>query len=139
MAFNSDEYGWSDLSLVMLGRPVIGLRGVRYKESQEKSNIYATGKRPISRGRGNVEYEGEIRVLHSELRALLQSAGNASSLLDIEPFDITIVYGVSQVATSSTDQLIYCEFLEVEIDITQGDQMTEITLPIVIGKIQMNV
>ena len=139
MAFNSEEYGWNDLNVVMGGRPIIGILGIKYKEAQEKKNIYAKGKKAIKRGRGNVTYEGEIKVLQSELRALMLSAGANKSILSIKPFDIVAAYAPEDGGVISTDILKYVEFTEVEIDINQGDANTEHTLPIIIGDVEWGV
>lgn len=139
MAFNSEEYGWNDLTVQLLGRPVIGLRGVKYGQEQDKQNVYGKGKRPIARARGQVTYEGEIKVLLSELRALLQSEGNGRSLVGIRPFDVVVVYAAEAGGALTTDILKYCEFTKAEIDLNQGDAFVEITLPIIIGDIEWNV
>lgn len=137
MTFNSEEYAFNDITLVMLGRPVIGLRGIRYKVSQEKDNVYGKGKLPVARGRGQVNFEGTIKVLHSELRALLASVGGGENILAIRPFEIVVNYG-PLVGIANTDILKYVEFTEQEIDVNQGDKFTEVSLPIIIGDIQFN-
>ena len=137
MTFNSEEYGWNDLTVVFLGRPVITIRRVRYKVAQEKENIYGKGKLPIARGRGNVSFEGDISLLHSDLRALLITVGGRDNVLSIKPFDIIVNYGPI-VGVQSTDILKYVEFTQQEIDIKQGDMHTEIALPILIGDVQFN-
>jgi hypothetical protein len=137
MTFNSEEYGWNDITLVMLGRPVITLRRVRYKVAQVKDNVYGKGKLPIARARGNVTFEGDLTILHSDLRALLTTVGNRDNITSIRPFDIVVNYG-PLVGIQSTDILKYCEFMEQEIDVKQADPFTEIPLPIVIGDIQFN-
>ena len=139
-AFNSEEYGWKDLQVVMLGRPVIGLRGLRYKIMQEKSNVHGAGAKPIARARGNINYEGEVKVLMSELRALLQSQGNpAKGVIGIRPFDLIAAYAPEVGDVITTDILKYIEFTECEVNINQGDQSVEVTLPVVIGNIEFNV
>ncbi len=138
MTFNSEEYGFNDITLVMLGRPVLTVRRVRYKVTQAKDNIYGRGKLPIARGRGQVSFEGDIAILHSDLRALLTSVGGGDNLLSIKPFDIIVNYG-PLVGLQSTDILKYCEFTEQEIDVKEGDMFTEVPLPILIGDIQFNV
>lgn len=139
MAFNSEEYGYNDLTVQMLGRPIIGLRGIKFKESQEKENIYGRGKKPVSRSRGRVSFEGELKVLHSELIALLQAQGNGRSILTISPFDIVVVFAPEDGGQVTTYILKYVEFTESEIDVNEGDMMTEHTLPIIIGDVEWNV
>jgi len=137
--FNSAEYGWDDMNIVLLGRPIAGITALKYKEKQEKANIYAKGKTPYRRGRGKVEYEGEIKILHSEQRELLKSHGNGKSILSIRPFDVVISYASELGGDISTDMLKNVEFLECEIDLKEGDMHTEISLPIIIGEIEWNV
>lgn len=138
-AFNSEEYGFVDLQVVMLGRPVIGLRGIRYKETQEKRNTHGSGRKPIARVRGSINYEGSVKILLSELRALLQSQGAGGSIVGIKPFDIVASYAPRIGDVITTDRLAYCEFTECEVNVNQGDQEVEVELPIIIGDLQWNV
>lgn len=138
-AFNSEEYGFADLQVFMLGRPVIGLRGITYKVSQEKTNVYGAGSKPIARGRGQKTFEGTVKVLLSELRAMLQSLGNGKDVMSIRPFDITVAYAPSVSDVISTDRLVYCEFTECQVDINQGDTEVEVELAIIMGDIEFNI
>lgn len=139
-AFNSEEFGFSDMQVVILGRPVIGLRGLRFKVTREKSNVHGAGSSPIARTRGNKNYEGSVRLLLSELIALFQSQGNAvDDVTDIRPFDITCVFAADAGSVTTTFILKYVEFTECEVNVNQGDQQIEIELPIIIGKVENNV
>jgi len=122
----------------MLGRPVIGATGVSYTETQEKTNVYARGVKPVARTRTNKEYEGEVQLLQSELEALQETAGKGNSINDIPPFDITVVYNGGDNGALKTDILKACEFNKVEKSIEQGDSNMEISLPIIIGDIKYN-
>lgn len=136
--FNSDEYAWIDMQIFFLGKLVTGIRGITYTASQSKTNIYAKGKKPVARGRGNVEYEGEVMLLQSELEALQAAAGQGKTVLDIRPFDIVVSYAPEGVVNPVTDILKSVEFNEVEKGMVTGDEFKEITLPIVIGDIKYN-
>ena len=138
-AFNAEEYGFVDIQVVMLGRPIVGLMGIRYKETQEKSNAHGAGRKPIARRRGNTDYEGTITILMSELRALLQSQGTGASLVRIAPFDVVVSYAPKVGDVITTDRLVYCEFTETEVDVKQGDQDISLELPIIIGDIEWNI
>ena len=41
--FNSREYEWADISVVMGGRPITGIRGIKYNIKKEKELLYAKG------------------------------------------------------------------------------------------------
>lgn len=138
--FNSKEYSWANVEIVMLGRPVIGIRGVTYKETQEKEYVYARGNKPRSIQKGNKAYEGSISLLQSELEALIQSAGKNRSLTDLPPFNIVVAYIPDEgVGTIVTDVIKNCEFKENSKAIKQGDKFMEIELPLIALDIDFNV
>ena len=137
--FNSKEYAWVDVQVQMNGRKVIGLRGVKYKISQEKEVIYGAGSEPLTIGRGNKSYEGEFTVLQSELEALTRSAGTGADIVDIPPFDIVVSYAPNDGGAIVTDVIRYAEFTENEKSMSQGDKNMEITLPFIALKIDKNV
>ena len=68
--FNTREYEWSDVTVVLAGQDVIGLRGISYSSAQEKEALYAKGNKPHGIQSGNKAYTGSIRLLQSELEAL---------------------------------------------------------------------
>lgn len=140
MAFTTDQYSWADIDIVMLGKVVGGARGVRYKASQEKEPVYGRGNKPVALVRGNKAYEGELKLLQSELEALQVSVGVGNDIVDIPPFDIVVAYiprnGGTQIRT---DIIKHCEFTEVEKGMDQGDKFMEITLPFVALDIQKGV
>lgn len=55
-SFNSKEYAWIDVNVVLLGKPVAGLRAIEYKSKRAKEALYATGKkaRGIQMGKKNM-------------------------------------------------------------------------------------
>ncbi len=139
-AFNSEEYGFVDLQVVMLGRPLATLQGLRFKEMQEKSNVYGAGAKPIARSRGQITYEGEVKILLSDYLAILQSQGNGSNgALKIKPFDIIASFAPSVGSVITTFVLVYTEFTEVEVNVNQGDMGIVMTLPIIFGDLKNNV
>lgn len=130
MSFNSREYEWSDVAVVMAGRMVTGIRGISYTSSQEKEALYAKGNRPHSIQRGNKSYSGSIRLLQSELDAL--EAAARGDVLDVS-FNLIVSYGnplKGDVIT--TDILMGCEITEVPKSINQADKFMEIELPLII-------
>ena len=88
--FNSREYEWADISVVLAGRHVTGFRAVEYNPKQEKEAVYAKGNKPHGIQRGNKSYEGSITLLQSEYESLKQACGG--DILD-PSFDIVVAYG----------------------------------------------
>ena len=140
MAFNSREYAWADVSIVIAGRPVTGILAVKYKIARKVTTIYASGIEPHARTKGNKQYTGEIKLLQSEYNALEEAAQNLGfdDVTDLT-FNITVVYGKDPTARIKTDQLLACDISDVEKDFKQNDPNMEITLPIEIGKIKHGV
>lgn len=127
MYTNTREYEWSDVSVVIAGRPVTGLRGVKYSTKQEKVLIYAKGNKPHAIQRGNIDYSGEITLLQSEYEAL-RTRGDVTSL----HFDLVVSMGnPSRGDVMLTDILIGCEITEDNTEWKQGDKFQEKVLPFI--------
>ena len=88
--FNSKEYEWADIDVVMGGRSVTGIRGIKYDTKKEKEQIYAKGNKPHAIQSGNYEHSGEITLLQSEYNALRQAA--KGDILNVS-LDIVVAYG----------------------------------------------
>ena len=127
--FNSREYEWSSVKLFMLGRFVTGLKGVSYTAKQEKEYVYGTGNEPRAVLQGNRSYEGEIKLLQSELEALIASSPEKDALQ--LQFDIVVSYTPSGNLQIVTDTLKGCELTEVPKSMQQNDKMMEIAIPII--------
>lgn len=127
--FNSREYEWSDVNVVAAGRPVTGIRGVKYSSKQEKEVLHAKGNKPHSIQRGNKTYDGELTVTQSEYEALRAAGGG--DILDIS-IDIVVAYGnPSKGDVITTDLLMGVEFTEDNTEWKQADKFQEKSLPFI--------
>ncbi len=127
--FNSREYEWSDVNVVAAGRPITGIRGVKYSSKQEKEVLHAKGNKPHSIQRGNKTYDGELTVTQSEYEALRTAGGG--DILDIS-IDIVVAYGnPSKGDVITTDLLMGVEFTEDNTEWKQGDKFQEKSLPFI--------
>lgn len=126
---NTREYEWSDVTVVLAGRLVTGLRGIKYGAKQEKELLHAKGNKPHSIQRGNKTYDGEITLLQSEYEALRKASGG--DILDVS-MDIVAAYGNPTAGdVITTDMLIGVEFTEDSTEWKQGDKFQEKTLPFI--------
>lgn len=91
MAFDSREYEWSDITLILGKRDVTGIRGVKYTEKIEREALFAKGRHAHSIQSGNVSVEGEITVLQSELEALTKAG--KGSILNLKGLTGIVSYG----------------------------------------------
>ncbi|MBN1250686.1 MAG: hypothetical protein JXA16_01025 [Bacteroidales bacterium] len=131
MVINTSEYSWADVQIVMLGRPITGGRAVKFKTSQEKELIHASGNEPVGIGRGNKAYEGELVLLQSEVEALANAAGEGKDIIDIPVFNIVVSFVPKSGGLISTYIIKFAEFTEVEREMKQNDKFAEITLPFI--------
>ena len=123
------EYEWSDVSVVLAGRDVTGIRGVSYNPQQEKEALYAKGNKPHGIQRGNKSYAGTIRLLQSEYDALNAAAGGDA--LDVS-FNIVVSYGnPSKGDVITTDLLVGAEITSKPKGLNQNDKFMEIELPLI--------
>ena len=128
--FDTREYEWSDITLIVAGRDVKGFRGVKYTEKQEKEALYAKGNKAHSIQRGNISYEGELTMTQSEYELLRMSMGG--SILNGRVLQITVAYGnPSKGDLMITDTLLHVEFTEDSTEWKQGDKFQEKSLPII--------
>lgn len=127
--FNTREYEWSDVTVVLAGHDVIGLRGISYNSSQEKEALYAKGNKPHGIQSGNKSYTGSIRLLQSELMELQAAAGG--DVMDIS-LDVVVAYGnPAKGDVIHTDLVRGAQFTEVPKSLNQNDKFMEIELPFI--------
>lgn len=120
----------------MGGRFVTGIRGFEYGVSQNKELIYAEGNEPVDVGRGNKTPTCQIKVLQSELEALILSGGDPN---DIPPFTIVHSYVRKGTAAIINDVIKGVEIMEWKKAMEQGATYMEVTLPAICMKIVPNV
>jgi len=128
--FNSREYEWSDVRLILGGIEITGIRGVKYTPKQEKEVLYAKGSKGHSVQFGNFSLEGSITVTQSELQAL-DAAGNGS-LLDIRSITAVVMYGDPSKGVPPTSETVKgISFQEAPREWKQGDKFMECEIPFI--------
>lgn len=128
--FDSREYEWADLTILIGTRIIVGARGVKYANKQEKELIYGKGNEPYAIQKGNKSHDGELTLAMSEFLAL-QNESPTKSVLDLQ-VDITVCYGnPEQGDVMHTDKLMGVQFTEEPQDMKQGDKFSEHTLPFI--------
>ena len=128
--FDSREYDWADLTILIGNRIIVGARGVKYANKQDKELIYGKGNEPYAIQKGNKSHDGELTLAMSELLAL-QNESPTKSVLDLQ-VDITVCYGnPAQGDVMHTDKLMGVQFTEEPQDMKQGDKFSEHSLPFV--------
>ena len=137
--FNSNEYAWKDVQVVLLGRPVGGIRAIEYKIKHQKEALFASGKKARSIQRGKKEYEGTLTLLQSEVIAL-EAAAKAKGYDDITDvdFDVIVSY-MPEGGVITTDTVLNVSITEDPRSIKEGDLYQEIALPFIALDLEPNV
>jgi hypothetical protein len=137
--FDSSEFAWKDLEVVMLGRPLVRILDVKYKTARENKVIYGRGNEPQGIQKGNKAYSGELKVGQGELEALIRKSQEIYPLsdpTDLPPFNITVAYEKNGIMV--TDVIIGVSLKEIEKGMKQGDSDMEVSLPFDALKINYN-
>lgn len=128
-------YSWSEYRCFMGGRFVTGIRGFKYGSKREVEPIYAEGDEPADVGFGNRSHHGELKVLQSELQAIIAAGGGDA--LSLPPFTIVHSYipanGTGKIITDTCEG---CRFTEIEKAMEQGAKFMEATTPLYVHKIK---
>lgn len=128
--FDSREYEWADVTILIGTRIIVGVRQIKYTNKQDKQPIYGKGNEPYAIQKGNKSHEGELVLAMSELIAL-QSEAKSGSVLDLQ-VDITVCYGnPSEGDVMHTDKLLGVQFTEEPQEMKQGDLNSEHALPFI--------
>lgn len=134
---DSRQYEFADITAIVGGRDITGLRGLKYSEKVEREPLYAKGRYPHSIQSGNYSVEGEITLTQSELELLIAAGGG--SVLNIIT-DIVVSYGnPSNGDVMITDRIVHAMFTESPKEMKQGDKSMEITLPFIALRINHQV
>lgn len=137
MVFNSKEYSWRSITVIIAGRPVTGIRGIEYTSAKEKEALYGKGDEPQAIQEGNKSYSGTVTLLQSELEALEAAAGG--DVLDVA-MNILVSYGNPERGdVIKTDLIRGAEFTSVPKGMNQNDKFMECSLEFVALKIEKNI
>lgn len=137
MAFNSREYEWADVTLIIGGRDIRTIRGVKWTRKIEREAVYGKGREPIAIQSGNSAYEGEFAMLQSDFDAIEAASRDDILSLSVD-FEVTFGNPLNGDALR-THRGLGVRFTEDTLDIKQGDKFAEIIMPWLATKIQKNV
>lgn len=130
---NGTNYSWANISVNPFGTPLAGIVAINYKRKQTKTNNYGAGVKPVSRGYGIEEYEGDIEIYVDEWKAFIAASPNRNPL-EIPPFDIPVTF-VGKGVLTTKDTLRAVEFMEDPLEGKSGDTKLTVKIPLIIGGI----
>lgn len=131
---NGVVYGWADITVLIGGTRIDGIRGIKYSDKQEISNIYGAGRYPVGRAKGRITCEASVTLLADTVRSL-SSASSTGRLQDLGVFDVQVSYIPTDSGKIVHDVIHNCQFSEIEADWQEGDQSKDVSLPLVCSHI----
>ena len=131
--FSTKECAWAHVSVTLLGRTIVGLRGFEFKKTVEKEHLYGAGDKPIDIQSGNQKFEGNLKLLKYEVDMLNDAAKDQdySDILDV-PHDLIVItcdYKKRDNDKTRTITVSGVAFNEMTVTMEQNAKMTEVTLP----------
>lgn len=141
--FNSKEYAWSDVKIVLseLKGP-IQATGFKVTTQREMEPLYGRGSKPHSIQYGNISSKGEISLWQSELEKLIKKAHEKhDGDITLLCFNVTVTYNMikeddTKLLTTDTWKS-FCP-TEVTKEFNQGDFRMEVTIPGLILGVEYN-
>lgn len=137
-SINGEIFSWANVRVNVLGRNLVGLKGIDYEDSEEVKGVKGRGKKDIGFVKGNYNATGKLTLEMSEVEALNDSIPFGGSIYDILPFDITVCYRNND-NRLVTHILVNCLFTKQGRTGKAGEvKEFEVEMPLYIGEIIWN-
>jgi hypothetical protein len=125
---NGVTVGWANISAIVGGVVLTGIKSLDFQANQKKENIYGAGAQPIGRGRGQNEYPNAMmEILLEEWKALCTAAPNRDPF-QLPMFNIPVVYDNNVVPQETLNNV---EFISVSRPYKSGDTALWVSVGII--------
>jgi hypothetical protein len=131
---NGKSYEWSDITLNIMGVPIVGITSIEYGEDQDMMNNYGAGNLPVSRGYGRITPTAKITLYMEEVENIITIAP-LGRLQNIPEFDIIVSY-VDLSLTPRVHKLRNVRFKNNMRTTKEGDQSISVDMELVISNIE---
>jgi len=133
---NGKSYEYADITLMVLGVPIIGITAIDYGDEQEMENNYGAGSNVVSRGYGKVVPTAKITLMMEEVENIMAAVPNGR-LQSIPEFDIPVVYLDESLVTRS-HTIKNVRFKNNKRVSNQGEQSISVELDLLPSHIDWN-
>lgn len=130
---NGVAYTHADITINILGIPVIEVTEISYADPQQMTLNYGTGNEPTSVGFGVVEPVASITVAKKEFDKIVAAAPNGK-IQNISFFPIGINF-LTEAAEFTRDRLNNCRFKGKDFSSSQGNSNVYVTLELLVSSI----
>lgn len=134
------QYGWKDVSVVVLGRRIEGITNIEVNRRVTKERQYGRGNQTQAILSGNEEISGTLTLLQDELDAINRAVKLVNPNLDLTKvaFDAVINYENAE-GQATTDVVVGMQVEEYNKALSQGDTHMQIELPFMATALRENV
>lgn len=125
---NGRTYGWSDITINMLGnsRPILGITEVNWSSEANNEWHHGIGRTAVAFTKGAKKFSGSVKWHKSEFDAFEAALPDGTDLYDIPPFDIVVSYQAGSVV--DTKVLKGCIFTKKDTSQNTGTTVVEVNL-----------
>jgi hypothetical protein len=125
---NGKSYEHADITMIILGVPMVGLTAVDYSEEAEITEVFATGRLAVSRTHGVVKATAKVTMLLEDVQNITNSI-SSGRLYDIPNFDIIVAFTDTDLIPV-THTIKNCKFKNNKISSSQGSDALTVELDI---------
>ena len=131
---NGKSYENADITVNVGGVILTTVVALNYGEEDSIEGVWATGRKQVSYGVGQIKPTGSITLLMQEMQNLIAVAP-FGRIQDLPFFNITVSYTDISLVTV-IHRLVKCKFKSNKIDTKTGDTSIPVELPLFIGDIK---
>jgi len=128
MAFNTKQFEYKDITLVVGGEEIVGFTDVKFKRARDKEFLKGRGDKAHGIQAGDVEFTGELKLWQSTYEKLQDKAPDGD--ITLLEFEVIVMFAKKNTDKISGYRLSGCETTEDELGMASGDKKSEIALPL---------
>jgi hypothetical protein len=134
---NGKSYEHADITMIVMGVPIVGLTAIEYGEDAEIQNVYGTGRLPVSRTHGVITPNAKVTVLMEDVMNIVAAAPNGR-IYDIPEFDVIVSFTDTSLIPV-VHKIKNCRFKNNKITSKQGSDAISVDIDLVCSNIDWGV
>ena len=138
ISINGELYSWANIRVNLLGRNLVGIKAIDYKDSDEIKGVKGRGSKDVGFVQGNYSTDCKLVLEMAEVEALNAALPAGTRLQDIAQFDIPVVFRNAD-QRLVTHVLKGCKFMGQNRSGKSGEvKEMEVELPLYCAEIDWN-
>lgn len=122
------EFAYKDLKVILMGREIAGLMGLKWTYKVEKSFLHARGSKAHSLQSGNETVEGTVKILQSEYVALVKAIKSVNPTYKVTDVAFDLIENYGNGLTAVTNIILGAQIEEFNggLDQNEANQVIEL-------------